>query len=289
MLHPSESRAARRRTLGGLLALVLAFGAALLPALPAHSATGGATVYALVNEARFANGQAGLLRNGALDDVAAAWANQLAAAGTLSHNPSYSTQIPGGWVRAGENVAQGQPSEAAMHNAWMNSSGHRANILGDYTDIGIAYLAAGGTTWGVEVFASYPGHVGPAAPAAAPAPAPPDAGAPVSAEQGRTSADPADSAGPADAAGSAEEATAGSEPTPSATATPASPSGADRSGSHGTPDAADALDTEAAGAVTAGLWIGIPSMVALAAVAGALLLLRRRGTFGRRAARHSPD
>ncbi|MGV8971299.1 MAG: CAP domain-containing protein, partial [Rhodoglobus sp.] len=83
------------------------------------------------------------------------------------------SQIPGGWTAAAENVAQGYVGGAAMHNGWMNSPGHRTNILGNFTDIGIAYLESGGTTWGVQVFANYPGSIGPPAPVAAPvAPAP---------------------------------------------------------------------------------------------------------------------
>jgi hypothetical protein len=71
-------------------------------------------------------------------------------------------------------VAQGYGDGASVHNGWMNSEGHRANILGDFTDIGIAFISGGGTTWGVEVFATYPGNVGPAPPVAeAPPPPPP--------------------------------------------------------------------------------------------------------------------
>ena len=107
-----------------------------------------------------------------MDRVAADWAVTMAANGSMAHNPDYASQIPGGWTAAGENVAQGHPTGAAMHTGWMGSSGHRANILGNYTDIGIAFLSAGGTTWGVQVFARYPGHSDPAAPAPPPAPAP---------------------------------------------------------------------------------------------------------------------
>lgn len=41
---------------------------------------------------------------------------------------------------AGENIAKGQTSPAEVMNQWMNSPGHRANILNSsYTQIGIAY------------------------------------------------------------------------------------------------------------------------------------------------------
>lgn len=45
---------------------------------------------------------------------------------------------------AGENIAIGQATPEAVVNAWMNSSGHRANILNrNYTQIGVGYVADG--------------------------------------------------------------------------------------------------------------------------------------------------
>ena len=45
---------------------------------------------------------------------------------------------------AGENIARGQRSPQAVVDAWMNSSGHRANILNSsFTHIGVGYVASG--------------------------------------------------------------------------------------------------------------------------------------------------
>lgn len=45
---------------------------------------------------------------------------------------------------AGENIAKGQSTPQAVVNAWMNSSGHRANILNSsYNKIGVGYVASG--------------------------------------------------------------------------------------------------------------------------------------------------
>lgn len=45
---------------------------------------------------------------------------------------------------AGENIAMGYPSPKTVVNAWMNSAGHRANILSaNYTAIGVGYVPAG--------------------------------------------------------------------------------------------------------------------------------------------------
>lgn len=158
-------------------AVLLSSFAVLGSAGPA-SAAGEGTILSLVNQARAANGLGPLALNPAISAVSAAWANQMAANGAMTHNPDYAAQMPGGWSRVAENVANGYSSPEAVHEGWMNSSGHRANILGDYTDIGIAFVSANGTTWAVENFGKYGASVPPPAPPAAP-PAPPPAAPPA--------------------------------------------------------------------------------------------------------------
>ena len=49
---------------------------------------------------------------------------------------------------AGENIAAGQRSPEAVVEAWMNSSGHKANILSpNFTRIGVGYVKISGTTY----------------------------------------------------------------------------------------------------------------------------------------------
>ena len=51
---------------------------------------------------------------------------------------------------AGENIAMGYSSPDAVMTAWMNSAGHRANILSaNFTTFGVGYVADGGywTQW----------------------------------------------------------------------------------------------------------------------------------------------
>lgn len=55
---------------------------------------------------------------------------------------------------AGENIAYGQSTAEEVMTAWMNSEGHRANILGDYTFIGIGVYESGGTIYWSQLFAS---------------------------------------------------------------------------------------------------------------------------------------
>lgn len=117
-------------------------------------------LFASVNSARSAAGLAPLAYSSALESVASGWTSSMAASGTLGHNPSYATQIPAGSTGAGENVgyAGGFADNAAtIHAGWMDSPGHRANILNpNYTQIGIGYAVdASGTAWATQVFARY--------------------------------------------------------------------------------------------------------------------------------------
>lgn len=54
---------------------------------------------------------------------------------------------------AGENIAYGQPSAQAVVNAWMNSAGHRANILNaNFTTIGVGHHVQNGTHYWTQLF-----------------------------------------------------------------------------------------------------------------------------------------
>jgi uncharacterized protein YkwD len=43
-------------------------------------------------------------------------------------------------------------SAGQIHQAWMNSPGHRANILGDFSAIGIGVACNGGALYATEDF-----------------------------------------------------------------------------------------------------------------------------------------
>ncbi|MEU7585183.1 CAP domain-containing protein [Micromonospora sp. NPDC049230] len=58
------------------------------------------------------------------------------------------------WRTYGENVAWNQQTPAAVMDAWMNSSGHRANILNcAFTEIGVGIASSNGPYW-TQVFAA---------------------------------------------------------------------------------------------------------------------------------------
>lgn len=70
---------------------------------------------------------------------------------------NYSTALDQSGVRymgSGENIAYGQRSPQEVMNGWMNSPGHRANILnGSYTKIGVGYYQnANGVKYWVQLF-----------------------------------------------------------------------------------------------------------------------------------------
>lgn len=55
----------------------------------------------------------------------------------------------------GENIAAGQMTSQAVMEAWLNSPGHYANIMGNYTNIGIGcFYQDGGIHW-VQLFSGY--------------------------------------------------------------------------------------------------------------------------------------
>src|SRR5690606_26835365 len=75
-----------------------------------------------------------------------------------SHNPRLAQQLPSGWSAAAGNVARGYRFDQVVA-AWMGYPGHRANILGSYTHIGIGYCEVNGYRFYTQVFARYSGSV----------------------------------------------------------------------------------------------------------------------------------
>lgn len=75
---------------------------------------------------------------------------------TRPNGSSYSTALTeaGASFRAsGENIAYGQKTPEAVMNAWMNSSGHRANILSArFSAIGVGYAEVNGQAYWTQLF-----------------------------------------------------------------------------------------------------------------------------------------
>ena len=139
-------------------ALVLVLAAAALVPTSASAASGTAgEVFTLTNAERYKAGVRALVSDPALDAAAAEWARHLAATCTFEHSTSQwrSSRVAAyGWVATGENIAAGQPDAQSVMTAWMNSSGHKANILDSrYTGLGVG-VATGSCyrTYWVQIF-----------------------------------------------------------------------------------------------------------------------------------------
>ena len=108
-------------------------------------------VVRLVNEIRAKNGLKELTEDWELSRVARYKSQDMKDNNYFSHtSPVYGSPFNMiknfgiSYKSAAENIAKGQKTPQAVVDAWMNSSGHRANILNStYTKIGVGYVASG--------------------------------------------------------------------------------------------------------------------------------------------------
>lgn len=131
---------------------------------PREAGRGGTTaeVLALVNEERADAGCRPLTADGTLGRVADTYAGVMADTQRLSHTgPDGSTvgdrvtRSGYTWSSVGENIARGQADAEAVVDAWMNSPGHRANILNcSFRELGIGVDQGSGGPWWTQVFAT---------------------------------------------------------------------------------------------------------------------------------------
>ena len=103
----------------------------------------------LVNQERANVGLSPLTLNAALSTAALRHSQDMSTNNFFSHTGSDGSSFVERIVRAGytnmvtggENIAAGYVSPSAVVSAWMNSTGHRANILNpNYRDIGVGYV-----------------------------------------------------------------------------------------------------------------------------------------------------
>lgn len=114
-------------------------------------------VVSLVNAERAQYSLPALTLNSDLSAYARVKSDDLRAVGYFSHeSPTYGSPFAMmhsfgvSYTYAGENIARGYNSPAAVVSAWMNSPSHRANILSaSFTQTGVGYAANGGywTQW----------------------------------------------------------------------------------------------------------------------------------------------
>jgi putative cell wall-binding protein len=156
------------------LGLMLATAALLsLGAWNAHAAPVGEEILTSVNSQRASASLPALRSDATLDAAAQEWAETMARTAAETNNPRYlehsssewrAARIPAGWRSNGENIALGYRSSADVMAGWMNSPGHRANILNtSYTRLGVGHVA--GTNYWVQIFAGYASDTAPTVPA----------------------------------------------------------------------------------------------------------------------------
>lgn len=108
-------------------------------------------VIRLVNEIRAKNSLGTLKEDWELSRVARYKSEDMKNNNYFSHtSPTYGSPFDMmkkfgiSYRGAAENIAKGQKTPREVVNAWMNSSGHRANILNkNYTHIGVGYVKSG--------------------------------------------------------------------------------------------------------------------------------------------------
>lgn len=120
------------------------------------------TLLRLINSARTSRGIAPLKTTKKLSKASGKWSKRIAAKRKLSHDPklraSVSAKAGCKSVRSwGENVAYTSGSANSMFSMYMNSPGHRANILNTgFTHVGVKSLKRasswGGVYWNTMKF-----------------------------------------------------------------------------------------------------------------------------------------
>lgn len=118
-----------------------------------------------INDDRRAQRLAPLAENLLMTRVARGWSAVMLRESSLYHNPGLASQVQGPWTRLGENVGRGLlPGTVTMlnrvehlHGLFMNSEGHRANILGPWSQVGAGVSQAqDGTVWVTVTFLQGP-------------------------------------------------------------------------------------------------------------------------------------
>lgn len=133
--------------------MVLVMASVLFVAIAAVPASAGneGTLLSRINASRAAAGLSPVEIYWDLTDNARAHTSAMINKGSIYHNPNLGG-VTGVWHALGENVGVGFDANQ-LHDAFMASSGHRANILGNYNYVGIgAQAGADGLVWATVIF-----------------------------------------------------------------------------------------------------------------------------------------
>ena len=171
----------RKAVAAGVIGMIACVSSVALGATPAGADTVDPGVEAAfvtkINALRASKGLGPLAVHSELVGIARNWAQSMANAGQISHNPNFPNQVTADWRKLGENVGRGGDVDS-LFQAFVNSPAHYANLVdGAFNQVGVGVIVkTDGTIFTSHQFMQL-GAAG-SAPAPAPAPAPKATAAP---------------------------------------------------------------------------------------------------------------
>jgi hypothetical protein len=122
----------RKAVAAGVIGLIAMMGTVSIGAAPAGadelSPVAESLFVTKINALRAAKGLGQLTVHAELVGIARNWAQSMANAGEISHNPSFPNQVSANWKKLGENVGRGGDVDS-LFQAFVNSPAHYANLV----------------------------------------------------------------------------------------------------------------------------------------------------------------
>ena len=134
-----------RRIAAGLVVVFMSvLGFVGLGATAAHADTVDTAMESqfvtLINALRASKGLGTLSVDANLTDIGRGWSQQMANAGTISHNPNFPNEVTSDWQMLGENVGQGFTVQS-LFDAFVASPHHYENLVEpSFTRIGVGVI-----------------------------------------------------------------------------------------------------------------------------------------------------
>ncbi|MET1059067.1 MAG: CAP domain-containing protein [Nocardioides sp.] len=144
------------RALAAAFAVLVVLVGSPVPAQASAAGDYANSAFRATNDRRAAHDLRRLNRADCLQDFARRQAKRMANQHRMFHQDLGPVMRTCKLSTAGENVAYGYSSGRATVRAWMNSSGHRANILSrSYRGMGLAARKSGGVWYVAQVFGKH--------------------------------------------------------------------------------------------------------------------------------------
>jgi uncharacterized protein YkwD len=118
---------------------------------PVRSPTGEKKLFMKINNARANHEKSQLQLSLKISNKAENHSKAMASSGSVYHSCLQCKFQGWNWSALAENVAKAK-TVAKVHQAFMQSSAHRANILGPYKRVGVGVVWRKGWLWVTEIF-----------------------------------------------------------------------------------------------------------------------------------------